>query len=468
MKKMFVLIPYLILVLVFLTRPAFAQEATKFPIKDSAITVVGSGEGVPEDDGGDENPSLPPKPTWDEFFKLFKVFNCSSRSSSFYLCPEASQDRKKFVYDRLSDALRSERYKTLLTRKGPIRVYLRPPTTDNPNGFTGGAKYGGDIVQYWGYVENVSDFKLAQWSMVHETGHLIELRNPVIFNVFKAIRFYRMDGADCYEQGSDGYYIKTYNYRNPPSGSSAESESFGEAVGMNIACGPNTTCNKNEGGGGAGKSIINYPSKCSFTYKWIRDFVYGGVDFFNPGSGGNTEVVKWAQTISSNLSRVSGCNLYNVQSQKICNSNGLCAAKYPGSCDGFYPPMPYLCTQLVIDSYNLAGNSNTFSTNTYSMERAWDNKSGYRVLKTNDEASLRQLKSGDVIFMFITYAVDGLKHVVVIKNVEIDSNGNGKITIHQANSYSTLNHYTVSRWKVFPNYRDDPNAKIMFGLGPRT
>lgn len=446
------------------TNDAFAQEVTKFPIKDSAITVVGSGEGIPSDDGGG-TPNLPPKPTWDEFFKLFKVFNCSSRDSGFYFCPEASQDRKKFVYDRLSDALRSERYKTLLTRKGPIRVYLRPPTTDNPSGFTGGAKYGGDIVQYWGYVENISDFKLAQWSMVHETGHLIELRNPTIFNVFKAIRFYRMDGDDCYEQGSDGYYIKTYNYRNPPSGSSAESESLGEAVGMNVACGPNATCNKNEGGGGAGKPITDYPSKCSYTYKWIRDNIYGGVDFFSSG-GGNQEVVSWAQQISSGLTKLGPSCLYNVQSRKICNSSNTCAAKLSGDCNGDASPA-YLCTQLIIDSYNLAGNVNSFSTNTYYMERAWENKSGYRVLRSNDQASLRQLKPGDIIFMFVTYEATGLKHVVVIKNVDIDSNGNGSITIHQANSNSTLNRYTVSRWKVFPNYRDDPNARIYFGLGPR-
>lgn len=463
MKKIIILIFCLSLTLILFAQPVFAQELTKFPIKNSAITVVGTGDGIPEDDG-DGTTNLPPKPTWDEFFKLFKVFNCSSTASNFYFCPEASQSRKQFVYDRLSDALRSERYKALLTRKGLIRVYLRPPTTDNPNGFTGGAKYGGDIVQYWGYVENVSDFKLAQWSMVHETGHLIELRNPTIFNVFKAIRFYRMDGTDCYEQGSDGYYIKTYNYRNPPSGSSAESESLGEAIGMNVACGPNTTCNKNEGGGGAGKPITDYPSKCAYTYKWIRDNIYGGVDFFSSG-GGNQEVVSWAQAISSKLSKVSGCNLYNVQSQKICNSNGLCAAKYPGSCDGIYPPMPYLCTQLVIDSYKLAGIDNNFSLSTYYMEQAWEKKSGYKVFKTNILASdIKQLQPGDVIFRFKVFADVPGKHVVVIKNIDVDSNLNGEIVAVQANSYGPTTKFTVNRGTVIPHESDD---KLMFGLGPR-
>lgn len=192
----------------------------------------------------------------------------------------------------------------------------------------------------------------------------------------------------------------------------------------------------------------------------------GGEPVLTPTpDGGNSEIARWAVTITSRLKKEGLYCLYNVQPyNNICNNN-YCATRFTrGDCSGWWG---YLCTQLVIDSYNLAGNKNSFSTNTYFMEQAWEGKAGYRVMKTNSQSSLSQLRSGDVIFMFATYSATSLKHVVVIKDVNIDSNGNGEIDILQSNSHTTSSYYPVSRWKVIHYYRDDPNAILMFGLGPR-
>lgn len=262
----------------FISSPVFAQN---LPIKDTAITIVGEGSNI----GGSQ--PLPDRPSKSKFFKWFDVYNCSSTSGNNYNCPEANQNRKDFVYERLADPLRSPAFRDKLTEDGKIRIYLRPPLNDG--GFTGGAKYGGDILQYWGYPENASG-ATGKWSMIHEMGHVYELRNNNKFDDFPIASLATSNSDnDCYEKRSDGdWYFITYNNVNVPS-SSGKSESFGETVGANVVCGPNDTCDKGGGGDGLGVPITNYPKKCPKTYDWIRENIYGDVDFFGLGTGGSAD-----------------------------------------------------------------------------------------------------------------------------------------------------------------------------------
>ena len=464
---------------IFLTIPlavspsVFAQA--NYPIINTATTVVGEG-GVPINNGGG-TVNLPPAPTIDEFLKYFNVYQCQGYANNSNpqgcVLQGKTSDLTKFAYNVYSTPLRSNRYTQLLGVKnkkinlkfGSLMLINSLTHLPDPCAFSGGGAWDGNDIRLDGYTfADKCNHNNPMWSMIHESAHIIQSRAPIFFYTFRVNAFARVDGADCYDNGKDGPYIKTYRYRcargqgSGCDGGGSQAESFGEAVGMTVVCGPHESCKK------ADIAIADYPTKCSYTYKWVRDNVYGGVDFFNPSSDGNQEVTSWAQKISSGLTTLGQSCLYNVQSQNICNDNHVCAAKLSGECNGVSWPA-YLCTQLVVDSYKLAGIDNTFSLSTYYMERAWEKKSGYRVLKTNVLASdIRQLQPGDVIFRFKVYADVSGKHVVVIKNIDVDSNLNGEIVAVQANSYGPTTKFTISRGTVIPHESGDI---LMFGLGPR-
>lgn len=186
----------------------------------------------------------------------------------------------------------------------------------------------------------------------------------------------------------------------------------------------------------------------------------------NPSSSDATGVVKWAQEITDHLGKLGPSCLYNVQTATICNESNVCATKLPGDCNGLNGNIGYLCTQLVRDSYNLAGLKNSFSLNTYYLFQQWGNRSGYSTSTSNDQETIQKLKPGDPIFMFLTFSPTALKHVVIIKNVEVDSNGSGHIDILQSNSEGVTNYYPIRNWKVIHYYRSDPNSLMYFGFAP--
>lgn len=484
MKLVFLIITLFVVLALMLPSQTSAQAT--YPIINSATTIVGEG-GLPdeEDDPTEEgeNPSLPPVPTMEEFLRYFQIFTCTNSSlASTSDCRVADRFAREtgFVYGKYADPMRTQRYRQLLNvdRYGKVKVYIKP--ANNPNDdicdFSGGADYGSDDIRLSGYTQPQCDPDDIKWSMIHESAHIIQTRSAPLYNAFRVEVLARADGEDCYDEGLDGPYIQTYRYRGSRSisdfrclafngqlcdGGGAKAESFGEAVGMNVVCGPNKTCQK------AFIPIRDYPAKCKNTYDWVKQNVYGGIDFFAPGTGGNSEVVRWATRITSSLQRSGGSEcLYNRQPYDNICSRGRCATKLAGQCNGTMLPA-YLCTQLIKDSYNLAGKVNSFSLNTYYMEQAWSQRNGYKVLSANNQTTIRQLKAGDVIFMFDTYSPTGLKHVVVIRNIQVDSNGNGKINILQSNSHSVSSYYPINRWKIIHYYRNNPNAILKFGLGPR-
>lgn len=183
------------------------------------------------------------------------------------------------------------------------------------------------------------------------------------------------------------------------------------------------------------------------------------------GFKGNPEIAQWATAISNSLSSPScPTPIYNRQVNLIRN-NGSTVQRRQGDCTGTGRAV-YFCTNLVTDSYRLAGKK-TVTNEIYVpyMISEWKRTPGYKVLIKNDINSVSQLRTGDVIFLETSDHVNN--HVVVISKIDIDSNGNGTIKIKQANSYGVEGKYTVSRWKVLVAYKSDKNTIVKFGLGPR-
>ncbi len=197
----------------------------------------------------------------------------------------------------------------------------------------------------------------------------------------------------------------------------------------------------------------------------IQDVIQTIVGNANVGSG---SIVSWATRISSGLEKV--CDIYNRQQQII--SNGRYSAKIrPGTCKGEGSPT-YFCTNTVIDSYNLAGFSNSFSQSVYYMARGWE-KRGWTVLKTNDYSSLSRLLPGDAIFMGL--GANGMDiygihhHTVIIAGININSAGDGRLHIAQSNGPSKYpnTYYTVRGWRISTCYYNSCPTDWWFGLYPR-
>lgn len=294
MKKIISSLLILNVVLVLLaTSSAYALEEGDLPIKDSATTIVGKGTNI----GG--SIALPPLPTKNEFLNYFQVFECTnSNIGSLTDCSPASNNSEEtnYAYKVYSDPLRSPKYKNLLNidAHGKVKVYLKPPHNANICDFSGGGNYDNDSIRLSGYMRSKCSAEDLKWSAIHESAHIIQRRSPGLYDQFQVGRLANQDGEDCYEDGVDGPYIKTYRYRDRASGGEcsglacgggSKAESFGEAIGMNVVCSPNKKCEKATDLGA--DPITNYPQKCAKTYDWVKENVYGGIDFF--GLGGTQE-----------------------------------------------------------------------------------------------------------------------------------------------------------------------------------
>lgn len=194
--------------------------------------------------------------------------------------------------------------------------------------------------------------------------------------------------------------------------------------------------------------------------------------FFSPPAKATSSAVNYAQEITNNLNKLGKNCLYNKQpDNKICNSNGRCATTSQGQCAGY---SGYLCTQLIVDSYNLAGLENNFARRVYFMSKYWTDKAGYVILRENNPSTTSQLRPGDVFFM--SDLPNGLSknvgnhHVVIIRKIvpfPLPPSGDGRIYLLQANGHATSGFDFVRNWKVKNIYEGKSTGALWFGLAPR-
>ena len=236
-------------------------------------------------------------PSRDEFFNvIYNIQYCTSLDQDSTVgCGPASESQKEFVYSILSVPLTSPTYKTKLISKGRITILLRRPPP--AGGTSGGAEYGGSKIQYWGYIE-AGNNRITRVSMVHETGHILRLRNDEL-NQFPLNQLAQnAEDSDCYTEvtknGQKTYYIKTYKNKTNGKGGTSLSETLAEAIGMNVYAGPGSVyskgikCNTENPFPNCSETITDYPTACPNTYNWVQEHVFGGTDFFNPAPASRT------------------------------------------------------------------------------------------------------------------------------------------------------------------------------------
>jgi hypothetical protein len=203
--------------------------------------------------------------------------------------------KTRFAYSILSKPLSSARYTELLTTAGKIQIRFRPrPAFCGPNpvpaGGTCGGAYGANALELGGYYE-AGNVLRVQESIVHETGHLIQQRNPIVARggsdsmPIGQLSSANQD-ASCYTQTTtSGTYIKTYANKTNGVGGGAYNETEAETIGMNAYVGPGISYDKDlpctsTNFPNCSETITNYPTTCKNTYDWVKLHIYGGTDFF--------------------------------------------------------------------------------------------------------------------------------------------------------------------------------------------
>jgi hypothetical protein len=178
----------------------------------------------------------------------------------------------------------------------------------------------------------------------------------------------------------------------------------------------------------------------------------------------SNNILSWGQQISNSLQTYPtscyGTFIYNVMLQTITNGS-YAARQKPGSACGL-SGSSYYCTNLVIDSYNLAGIKNNFSQWVPAMIGQWTSVPG---LTVKQNSSVEGLQPGDVVFWLILDNAITAQHVDMIQSVDVSTDGNGTLTTIDANTNSKVNKFYVRNWNLIGKWLVGNVA--WFGLGPR-
>ncbi len=179
----------------------------------------------------------------------------------------ATASHIKIVCDIFSWAGKSPQYKTLLKKGGHVLTIE----------FIGGdISYGGDpnkikLAGFW----SIDSFYAQRYLLIHESGHIIRLRNPYL-NSRHASALPGLISADrsCYDRYN---FLISYAFSGTCGrgyGITYQSEDFAEATSDNANwrthIGHNGYCSR---------TISNYPTTCSYTFDWVKRWVYGGITF---------------------------------------------------------------------------------------------------------------------------------------------------------------------------------------------
>lgn len=152
-----------------------------------------------------------------------------------------------------------------------------------------------------------------------------------------------------------------------------------------------------------------------------------------PSSPTLGSILDWAQKINDALEPGNPPSSYNKMLADISNGS-YSATKRSAQDRGVGPTGIYWCTNIVIDSYNLADikGLNANHQGVRDMMNFWGKTSGYSFITYNGLDSLKRIQPGFALFRIYSpnYEWD---HVSLIKNIGIDERGNGDIQTLDSN-----------------------------------
>lgn len=176
-------------------------------------------------------------------------------------------------------------------------------------------------------------------------------------------------------------------------------------------------------------------TNCTHTYNTILE-VSKEVDACKQTapSVNSNDIVYWAKRINDALEPGLPPSSYNKMMADISNGS-YSSTKRSAQDRGVSPTGIYWCTNIVIDSYNLAGISGLGPTHqgVRSMMDFWKSTSGYNFIAYGGLPSLKETQPGFALFRIYqpNYEYD---HVSIIQNISIDDRGNGDIKTLDSNS----------------------------------
>lgn len=147
------------------------------------------------------------------------------------------------------------------------------------------------------------------------------------------------------------------------------------------------------------------------------------------------KILYWAQQINDQLQPGLPVDSFNKMLANI--TNGTYIATIRRALDrGVNSTGIYWCTNIVIDSFNLAGveGLGPNQQGVRSMMTFWQTTPGYKYIPNTGIDALRQIKPGYAVFRKYesNYTFD---HVSLVKSVSVDERGNGKIETLDSNTY---------------------------------
>lgn len=101
-------------------------------------------------------------------------------------------------------------------------------------------------------------------------------------------------------------------------------------------------------------------------------------------------------------------------------------------------PGDYVCTDFVIATHRLAGQKVPHQTLVRNMQENWESATGGNLINyTQNNRLISYVRAGDVFFQRDTTSlgefVEGVGHVSIISQINVDSNGDGTMIIKEAN-----------------------------------
>jgi FlaG/FlaF family flagellin (archaellin) len=359
--------------------------------------------------------------------------------------------------NNLAIALAYPKYSSML--KGKVNITIVGGRDVGPLGGWAETDSSGNIAVYNKYI--TTDPTTRKIYIIHETGHTIAYRNG------DAAAFYSESTKDtsCYDSAG---YIKTYPTAfHKPDLVQHQQESFADSLVDTIFC-KTGVCPATGGVSGEDGPINNWPATCVNTYNWMTQNVLVGDISSGPGVSpgpASNNLTSWAKQINDAITTFNPpCHtnkgaiyMYNVMEQAITNGS-YAAHKQPGS-DCGTTDLSYYCTDLVIDSYNLAGITVPRQRRVKDLLASWP--SSLQVRRTNN---VNGLQPGDAVFWYYPSGMDA--HIDMIYSISVGQNGNGTITTMDSNTNSKFNKFFVQGWKLIGTWDDGANVPI-FGLGPR-